>query len=76
MRFFEWVRRNSEMYVLEDEKVYVAWRYLGRPGPVGQEVLVGLVGRTQRSGSSSRPGRDRPSAAVTRTTTRARGPHR
>ncbi len=34
MHFFEWVRRNSERYLLEAAQAEMARRYLGRPGPV------------------------------------------
>lgn len=33
MPFFEWVRRNSEHYLLEAAQRDMARRYLGRPGP-------------------------------------------
>ena len=33
MPFFEWVRRNSERYLLEAAQADMARRYLGRAGP-------------------------------------------
>lgn len=34
-RFFQWVRGNSQKYLLEAEQADLARKYLGRPGPVG-----------------------------------------
>jgi hypothetical protein len=42
MRFFEWVRRNSEKYLLEAAQAELALRYLGRPAPVGRRGLKEL----------------------------------
>jgi hypothetical protein len=42
MRFFEWVRGNSERYLLEAAQADLARRYLGRPGPVGPRGLQQL----------------------------------
>ena len=33
MPFFEWLRSNSERYLLEAAQADMARRYLGRPGP-------------------------------------------
>jgi hypothetical protein len=33
MAFFEWLRRNSEDYLLEAAQREMAQKYLGRPGP-------------------------------------------
>lgn len=35
-RFSEWLRRNSERYLLEAAQEELARRYLGRPGPAGR----------------------------------------
>jgi hypothetical protein len=42
MRFFEWVRRNSEKYLLEAAQAELARQYLGRPAPVGRRGLQEL----------------------------------
>jgi hypothetical protein len=42
MPLFEWVRRNSEKYLLEAAQADLARRYLGRPGPVGRRGLQEL----------------------------------
>ncbi len=39
IRFFAWVRRNSEKYLLEAVQADLAAEYLGRPGPVGARSL-------------------------------------
>lgn len=41
-RVFQWVRLNSQKYLLEAAQTDLARRYLGRPGPVsdpGPEVF-------------------------------------
>ncbi|MGH3403631.1 MAG: hypothetical protein ACRDRJ_14205 [Streptosporangiaceae bacterium] len=41
-RFFQWVRSNSQKYLLEAAQTDLASRYLGQPGPVsppGLQVL-------------------------------------
>jgi hypothetical protein len=45
MRFFEWVRRNSEKYLLEAAQADLARRYLGRPPPVGRRSIEVLFWR-------------------------------
>jgi hypothetical protein len=42
MRFFEWVRRNSEKYLLEAAQAELARQYLDRPAPVGRRGLQEL----------------------------------
>jgi len=38
-RLSEWVRLNSQKYLLEAAQEPLAWRYLGRPGPVSRPGL-------------------------------------
>jgi hypothetical protein len=42
MRLFEWVRRNSEKYLLEAAQADLARRYLDRPPPVGPRSVEAL----------------------------------
>ena len=39
IRLFQWVRRNSQKYLLEAAQAELASRYLGQPGPVSNPGL-------------------------------------
>jgi hypothetical protein len=45
MGLFEWLRRNSEDYLLEAAQRDMARKYLGRPGPVNQRGSTGWFWR-------------------------------
>jgi hypothetical protein len=45
MPFFEWLRRNSERYLLEDAQVEMARKYLGQEPPEATDGLGALFWR-------------------------------
>lgn len=54
---FEWLRRNSEHYLIEAAQADMARRYLGRvPGTPGQSGQPALPGQGGRWGAARRPG--------------------